>query len=172
MAGLPVMSVDEENPDAAEIGEGSTRDVQTAAPLGVSEAATLAFGGICYRIVTSNGEKRDILRGISGYCKGGRLLALMGASGELKAPSEGAKQYKRQCEERLSTQSRFDAVLRTLQYAHRHNASVRLIFGSIESVELPPLAAVRIMAYWQEVFWAPPGAQHGHTCSQQIEITS
>lgn len=92
------MSVDEENPDTADMGEGSTSNLQAAAPLGVSEAATLAFSGICYRIVTSKGEKCDILRGISGYCKGGRLLALMGASGELKAPLEGAKQYEGQLE--------------------------------------------------------------------------
>lgn len=96
MAELSVMSVEDDGLEAAERGEGSTGETRAATPLGISEAATLAFAGISFRVLTSKGEKHDILRGISGYCKGGRLLALMGASGKEDIPSEGAEVSKGQ----------------------------------------------------------------------------
>lgn len=45
---------------------------------------SLVWKDICYSVTSPNGERIDILRGVSGQSQGGRLLAIMGASGSGK----------------------------------------------------------------------------------------
>lgn len=55
-------------------------------PLGFCESADLAFTDIRYRVTALKGGKVDVLKGISGTCRSGRIMALMGASGESSLP--------------------------------------------------------------------------------------
>lgn len=75
-------SVEDEQLDAAEKARNGVEKDQEAGPLGFCEPGTLCFLNIRYRIPCGTAGKVEILRGISGFCRGGRLLALMGASGE------------------------------------------------------------------------------------------
>lgn len=50
-------------------------------PLGYCDGADLAFSDIRYRVPSLKGGKVEVLKGVSGTCGSGRLLALMGASG-------------------------------------------------------------------------------------------
>ena len=50
-------------------------------PLGYCEGADLAFSDIRYRVPSLKSGKVEVLKGVSGICSSGRLLALMGASG-------------------------------------------------------------------------------------------
>ena len=74
-------SIDEAVLNDVEKGTRFQDDATPAGPLGVCDTATLAFFDIRYRVPNAKGGKKEILQGISGFCKGGRLLALMGASG-------------------------------------------------------------------------------------------
>ena len=67
--------------DAAEKGMQLKEIAHKAGPLGVCDTATLVFSDLRYRVANAKGGRTEILNGISGFCKGGRLLALMGASG-------------------------------------------------------------------------------------------
>lgn len=67
--------------DAAEKGAARLDDADAIGPLGICDTATLVFSGIRYRVPSAKGGKVTILNGVSGFCRGGRLLALMGASG-------------------------------------------------------------------------------------------
>ena len=67
--------------DAVEKGMQLKDIACEAGPLGVCDTATLVFSDIRYRVPNAKGARIEILNGISGFCKGGRLLALMGASG-------------------------------------------------------------------------------------------
>ena len=68
--------------DAIEKGMRLKDVAHMAGPLGVCDTATLVFSDLRYRIPNAKGGRIEILNGISGFCKGGRLLALMGASGK------------------------------------------------------------------------------------------
>lgn len=78
---MSIYSTDENILDAAEKGVPPIDKANMVGPLGVCDTATLVFSDIRYRVPGVKGGKVDILRGISGFCRGGRLLALMGASG-------------------------------------------------------------------------------------------
>ena len=75
-------SIEEDASDIADKVRSLEDNAQEAGPLGICETETLCFIDIRYRITTQAAGKTDILKGISGYCQGGRLLALMGASGD------------------------------------------------------------------------------------------
>ena len=71
-------------------GEGAAPSALelTVAPPAASAASVLpfaplplAFRGLTYTVRLPSGEERPLLRGISGYARPGRMLALMGASG-------------------------------------------------------------------------------------------
>ena len=74
-------STEEDVLDAVEKAMQSEEVAQTAGPLGVCDTATLVFSDLRYRVPNAKGGRTEILNGISGFCRGGRLLALMGASG-------------------------------------------------------------------------------------------
>lgn len=48
---------------------------------GVAQGVTLCFDDIDFWATTRSGERKPILKNVSGTCQPGRLLALMGASG-------------------------------------------------------------------------------------------
>lgn len=75
------MNTEEDVADAIEKGLQSEEVAQMAGPLGVCDTATLVFSDLRYRVTNAKGGRTEILNGISGFCRGGRLLALMGASG-------------------------------------------------------------------------------------------
>ena len=74
-------NIDIDAVDAAEKGTQLKDVVHMAGPLGVCDTATLVFSDLRYRVPNAKGGQIGILDGISGFCRGGRLLALMGASG-------------------------------------------------------------------------------------------
>lgn len=55
-------------------------------PLGYCDSANFVFTDVRYRVPSLRGGKVDVLKGVSGACKSGRLLALMGASGRFVLP--------------------------------------------------------------------------------------
>ena len=50
---------------------------------GASSGVTLEFRDINFWALTHTGQKKSILQGVSGTCRPGNLLAIMGASGRL-----------------------------------------------------------------------------------------
>ena len=71
---------------ARDLEENKVEDV---GPLGFCDSANLAFSDIRYRVTSHKGGRLEILKGISGICRSGSLLALMGASGEAALPPVG-----------------------------------------------------------------------------------
>lgn len=56
-------------------------DEEPTGPLGWCEGANLVFTDIRLRVECRTGGTVEILQGVSGACRSGRLLAVMGASG-------------------------------------------------------------------------------------------
>ncbi|CAD8179154.1 unnamed protein product [Paramecium octaurelia] len=55
--------------------------VQSAKSLRCRRVVDIAFQNIEYQVVDQKGHKRDILRNLDGYCPGGEVTAILGASG-------------------------------------------------------------------------------------------
>jgi hypothetical protein len=80
MRGAIELVVEETEKSARSLEEGRPEAV---GPLGICDSALLVFEDIKFRVPNLEGGKTEILimKGISGACRPGRLMALMGASG-------------------------------------------------------------------------------------------